>query len=62
MLLINHLFIFVAVILLSEVLVIDISSATMPSKDRARRNRKKDVNKLYYEINMDIILSDRKDK
>ena len=57
--LIYHLFIFVSVVLLSEVLV---SSATMPSKDRARKNKKKDINKSYYEVNKDAILSDRKDK
>ena len=34
----------------------------MPSKDRARRNKKTEINKLYYEVNKDTILSDRKDK
>ena len=56
--LIYHLFIFFSVVLLSEVLI---SSVTMPSKDRARRNKKKDINKLYYEVNKDTTLSDRKD-
>ena len=37
-------------------------SFAMPSKDRVRRNKKKDMNKCYYETNKDAILSDRKEK
>ena len=34
----------------------------MPSKDRARKNKKKDLNKRYYETNKDAVLLDRKEK
>ena len=33
----------------------------MPSKNRTRRNKRKDINKCY-EINKDVILSERKEK
>ena len=33
----------------------------MPSKDRMKRNKRKDINNCY-EINKDVILSERKEK
>jgi len=60
----KHLFtLFTVVFVLSEVLFIEVNYApTMPSKDRARRNRRKEINKSYYENNKEDILSDRKEK
>ena len=61
--LVKHLFAFLTVVfVLSKVLFIKVSYMTMPSKDRARRGRRKEVNTSYYESNKDTILSDRKDK
>ena len=60
--LVKHLFAFLTVVfVLSKVLFIEVSFATMPSKDRVR-SRRKEVNKFYYETIKDTILSDRKDK
>ena len=57
--LVKHLFaLFTIVFVLSEVLFVQV---TMPSKDRARRNKKKEINKLYYQSNKEDILSDRKE-
>ena len=36
------------------------TNITMPSKDRTRRNKRKDINKCY-EINKDVTLSERKE-
>ena len=52
---------FIIVSLLFEVLFVELSLA-MPSKDRARKIKKKELNKSYYEINKDSLLSDRKEK
>jgi len=64
--LIKHLFaLFTVVFLLSEVLFIEASGShapTMPSKGRTRKNKRKDLNKSYYENNKEDILSDRKEK
>jgi len=47
----------------SKVLLIEVSyTPTMPSKDRAQRNRRKEINKSYYESNKEDILSDREEK
>ena len=37
------------------------TNITMPSKDRMRRDKRKDINKCY-EINKDVILSESKEK
>ena len=42
--------------------LLDEFSLTMPSKDRARKIKKRELNKSYYEINKDSLLSDRKEK
>ena len=47
-------------LLLFEVLFVEFSLA-MPSKDRVRKIKKKEL-KSYYEITKDSLLSDRKEK
>jgi len=48
---------------LSKVLFIEVPYAPMmPSKDRAQRNRRKEINKSYYDSNKEDILSDRIEK
>ena len=59
---IKHLIAFITVtFLLSEVLFVEVSFA-MPSKDRARKDKKKGLNKNYYETNKESLLLDRKEK
>ena len=58
----RHPFVFIFVAFaLSEVLFVRLNFA-MPSKDRAWKDKKKELNKCYYETNKDTVLLDRKEK